>query len=438
LSATLENAMVTPDGLDVCVCPIYAKKRSSLSILLCIFLVLYSFLFSISKPAIAATDEQQSVTRLDPFVVHGHEESLFGSWKEELARRPSSVAVISDNEIREGRGFNFEDVFQFAPGVYYQTKSWGNDGQFSIRGTNLVTNFNQWGVMLLINGLPMNTADGFFTFEAVDLLSVDRIEVYKGSNALRFGGNTIGGTVNFIMKTCAKAARFQVRGEAGSYGFYNSQLSSGNFTEPFHLFGKSAIADYYVSLTAGGQHGFRSNNQEAAVRLTTNVGLQLGSNQLLRLYVFNSSTSSDLPGPHTRAQLDAIPKQVGFLPFVVVSASACHAAEPCQHAEFSEVHRIGLLYRLQITPDQAFTFAPFYQYWWLNENLAQENLEVHRDVGADFRLTIKQLLGNIPHQLVVGWSPRFGETQTDVFVNNFGNRGAILQSRFVQAVTWSG
>ena len=226
MSATLENAMVTPDGLDVCVCPIYAKKRSSLSILLCIFLVLYSFLFSISKPAIAATDEQQSVTRLDPFVVHGHEESLFGSWKEELARRPSSVAVISDNEIREGRGFNFEDVFQFAPGVYYQTKSWGNDGQFSIRGTNLVTNFNQWGVMLLINGLPMNTADGFFTFEAVDLLSVDRIEVYKGSNALRFGGNTIGGTVNFIMKTCAKAARFQVRGEAGSYGFYNSQLSS--------------------------------------------------------------------------------------------------------------------------------------------------------------------------------------------------------------------
>jgi len=96
------------------------------------------------------------------------------------------------------------------------------------------------------------------------------------------------------------------------------------------------------------------------------------------------------------------------------------------------------LYRLQITPDQAFTFAPFYQYWWLNENLAQENFEVHRDVGADFRLTIKQLLGNIPHQLVVGWSPRFGETQTDVFVNNFGNRGAILQSRFVQAVTWSG
>ena len=378
------------------------------------------------------------MTRLEPFIIHGQEESLYGSSKEELERRPSSVAIVSDEEIAEGRGFNFEDAFQFTPGVYFQSKAGGGDGQFSIRGTNLVTNFNQWGVTLLVNGLPMNTADGFFTFEAIDLLSVARIEVYKGSNALRFGGSTIGGAVNFIMKNGAKAARFQVRGEAGSYGFYNSQLSSGNFTEPFYLFGKSAIADYYVSLTAGGQHGFRSNNQEANVRLATNVGMQLGSKHLIRLMVFNASTSSDLPGPHTRAQLESIPNQAGFLPDVAVSPAACQAAEPCQHAQFSEVHRVGLVYQFQITPEQSFTFAPFYQYWELDENLTQTFFEIHRDLGADFRLSLKHLFGEIPHQIVVGWTPRFGETESDVFANNFGNRGVILQDRFVRAVTWSG
>lgn len=417
---------------------LFSENHSSLSILFCIFLLSHFLLYSISNPAIAANDSQPSITRLDPFVIHGNQDRLFGSSKKELERQPSSVGIISDEEVGEGRGFNFEDIFQFSPGVYYQTKAGGNDGQFSIRGTNLSTNFNQWGVTILLNGLPMNTADGFFTFEAVDLLSVERIEVYKGANALRFGGNTIGGAVNFIMKNGAKAARFQVRGEAGSYGFYNSQLSSGNFSEPFHLYGKSAIADYYVSLTAGGQHGFRSNNQEADIRLTTNVGLQLGSNQLIRLSVFNSSTSSDLPGPHNRAQLDAIPTQAGVVPDVAVSPIACQAAEPCQHAEFSEVHRIGLAYQLQITSDQAFLFAPFFQYWLLDENLAQEFLEIHRDFGADFRFNMQHLFGGIPHRLVVGWSPRFGETSTQVFANNFGNRGVILQERFVQAVTWSG
>ena len=128
-----------------------------------------------SCPAHAAAVGPSSVPRLEPYVIHGREESLFGSTKAELERRPSSVVIIQEDEVKKSRGYNLEDVFQFAPGVYFQSKGGASEGQFSIRGTNLSSNFSQWGVTLLLNGLPMNTADGFFTFDAVDLAEVEDV-----------------------------------------------------------------------------------------------------------------------------------------------------------------------------------------------------------------------------------------------------------------------
>ena len=43
--------------------------------------------------------------------------------------------------------------------------------------------------------VPFNQADGFGDFQEIDLLSARYIEVYKGGNALRFGGATMGGAI---------------------------------------------------------------------------------------------------------------------------------------------------------------------------------------------------------------------------------------------------
>src|SRR4051812_35891760 len=65
--------------------------------------------------AIAA--DVSTITELEPTVVEGKRIENVKDVKEEMARRPSSVILIPEKDIRESRGSNLSDVLQFAPGV---------------------------------------------------------------------------------------------------------------------------------------------------------------------------------------------------------------------------------------------------------------------------------------------------------------------------------
>ncbi|GIW54831.1 MAG: hypothetical protein KatS3mg082_1235 [Nitrospiraceae bacterium] len=140
--------------------------------------------------------------------------------KKEFARRPGSNILIEEKQIVESRQLNLQDVLQFAPGVRFQSRFGADEGQFQIRGTSLRNNFHHRGINILINGIFFGDADGFSDFESIDLMAYERIEIYKGANALRYGANTIGGAINFVPRTGYSASILQMRGMGGSFGMY--------------------------------------------------------------------------------------------------------------------------------------------------------------------------------------------------------------------------
>ena len=71
----------------------------------------------------------------------------------------------------------------------------------SIRGSGLSRNFHLRGMQLYMDGIPINTADGYGDFQEIDPSAYRYIEVFKGGNALRFGANSLGGAINFVMPT---------------------------------------------------------------------------------------------------------------------------------------------------------------------------------------------------------------------------------------------
>ena len=77
-----------------------------------------------------------------------------------------------------------KDVLDYVPGVFVQPK-WGDDTRLSIRGSGLSRNFHLRGVQLYMDGIPINTADGFGDFQEIDPTAYRYVEVYKGANALR-------------------------------------------------------------------------------------------------------------------------------------------------------------------------------------------------------------------------------------------------------------
>ena len=52
-----------------------------------------------------------------------------------------------------------------------------------------------------MDGIPINTADGYGDFQEIDPSAYRYVEVYKGANALRFGANALGGAINFVTPT---------------------------------------------------------------------------------------------------------------------------------------------------------------------------------------------------------------------------------------------
>jgi len=144
-----------------------------------------------------------------------------------IQRTPGGVALISSQEIKETRATALQDVLDFVPGVMIRPR-FGNvadESQISIRGSGLRNNYHLRGLTLLLDGFPLNNADGFGDFEAAELLATKRVEVYKGANALRFGVNSLGGAINLVTRMGEDNRPFELRSEGGSFG-YNQTRSS--------------------------------------------------------------------------------------------------------------------------------------------------------------------------------------------------------------------
>jgi iron complex outermembrane receptor protein len=350
--------------------------------------------------------------------------------KRDMARRPGSNILIEEKQITETRAFNLQDVLTFAPGVRFQSRFGADEGQFQIRGTALRNNFHHRGINILINGIFFGDADGFSDFESIDLLAYERIEIYKGANALRYGANSIGGAINFVPRTGYNASTIQMRMLAGSFGLVSGQVSSGKVTHPFKIGNMNATMDYYVSLSGNRQDGFQDNSQQARERVNANVGLQLGNHQEIRAYFLQSNVAERIPGSLTNAQLFQNRQQAGGQsPPGTPPFFACNINnQTCNYGRYYNLQRIGVAYHNEFAPGQFFEIIPYYSYQYLDHPIFQTIRQDNNNVGGELRYVNSNQLFGRNNSFVVGFQPRYGDQHQTRFVNINGNIGAMTQN----------
>ena len=120
----------------------------------------------------------------------------------EINNTPGGVALGAGCGLQE---FDASPILlrtfsDYVPGVFAQPK-WGDDTRLSIRGSSLSRNFHLRGVQLYMDGIPINTADGYGDFQEIDPTAYKYVEVWKGANALQYGANSLGGAINFVIPT---------------------------------------------------------------------------------------------------------------------------------------------------------------------------------------------------------------------------------------------
>jgi iron complex outermembrane receptor protein len=217
----------------------------------------------------------------------------------EVQQWPGSVDVVPDTAYKTSTpAVTTKDILDYVPGVFAQPK-WGDDTRLSIRGSGLSRNYHLRGLQLYMDGIPINTADGFGDFQEIDPTAYRYVEVYKGANALRFGANSLGGAINFVMPTGYDADLFGARVDVGSFGFHKTAVSSG---------GVSGAADYFITGTWQEQDGFRDHSDGESVRGTFNVGYRLSENVETRFYVNANWVRQRIPGEVSKADALASPQ----------------------------------------------------------------------------------------------------------------------------------
>jgi iron complex outermembrane receptor protein len=329
--------------------------------------------------------------------------------REQLAKIPGAVTMVEAPEIRATRQANLKDVLQFVPGVYIQPRFGAADeSQISIRGSGLRDNFHARGVNLLVNGMPYRNADGFTDFESLEMLTTEAIEVYKGGNALRYGGSTMGGAINLDTKTGYSSSPVSLFGEGGSFGFYKTQLESG---------GTHGASDYYASYGHTSLDGYRQWSAQRRDRVNLHAGYRLSDNTDARAFYFFAHVKEELPGSLTRATFESNPQ----------------AADPGnvtnRWGRDYDLNHIGLQFRTQISPSQRLEISPYMQYRDIDHPIFQVISQISHDYGAEVRYENTGDLGALNNRLTVGFQPAYESLLNQQFENNAGEHGALTKNQ---------
>ncbi len=327
----------------------------------------------------------------------------------DLSGTPGGTAVVPAEEYKRGRATLLKDALDFAPGVYVQPRFGAEESRISIRGSGLQRTFHGRGIKMLQDGVPLNLGDGAFDFQAIEPLSAQYVEVFRGANALEFGSTTLGGAVNFVSETGYTSRPFGARLTLGSFNTIQGQLFAAGVRGPL---------DYYVSVSHSSQDGFRDHAEQSAQRLFANLGYRISPEWETRFFVSYVNTRSELPGSITKAQLEENPQEPQRNPFFV----PVDVVRSNWRRDF-ELFRLANKTTYQVG-DHRVSLSTFWSHKDLDHPILFFIDQLSNDFGVDLRYdNTAELFGHKNH-FTLGISPTWGVVEDNRFVNNLGNRGA--------------
>ncbi|WP_426000162.1 TonB-dependent receptor [Caulobacter sp. DWR1-3-2b1] len=116
---------------------------------------------------------------------------------------PQSISVVSQKQINDQAALSIGDAVRYVPGVF-SAQGEGNRETIVLRGNQTTGDF-----------FVDSVRDDVQTYR--DLYNIDRLEIFKGSNAMIFGRGGIGGVINRVTKFAVWENVREMRVEAGSY-----------------------------------------------------------------------------------------------------------------------------------------------------------------------------------------------------------------------------
>ena len=143
-------------------------------------------------------------------------------WKANVSTLPSSVTVITADDLSSSRDGTLASALEGVPGLFL--KSYGGSGSVT---TTSIRGMGAEHTLVLVDGQRFNNVrDGQVDFGIMPLQNIERVEVLRGGFSSMYGTDALGGIINIVTQRPGTVSR--VRGEilTGSYGMHGGQLSA--------------------------------------------------------------------------------------------------------------------------------------------------------------------------------------------------------------------
>nr|WP_232239765.1 TonB-dependent receptor [Pseudomonas alkylphenolica] len=181
--------------------------------------------------------EQANTVEIAPITVTGEKINR------PLEQTQSSVAVVTEQQLREKADHDLVDVFARTPGVYNQA---GNEN-WGIRGVP-VSGFDDQGPATL-NGAVSVFVDGAqqpnraLTLSPMPLWDAEQVEVFLGPQSTTQGRNSLAGAVVIQTRNPTFEPTFSAQTNVGNYGEYGAAVAGGGAIVDDKIAGRLAV-DY--------------------------------------------------------------------------------------------------------------------------------------------------------------------------------------------------
>ena len=342
------------------------------------------------RPAFADEDTQ----RPDLIVTAA---ALDDAATQRVQRTPGGVDLVSAEAFENRLTVSLRDVLAFSPGVYTQPR-FGQEVRISIRGSGLSRGFHMRGLTLLQDGIPINMADDNGDFQELDPQVFSQVEVYRGANALRLGGSTLGGAINAVTPTGRSAAGIDARLDGGSFDTLRGKLAYGY---------ADARGDVYLAVSGDRSDGDRAHADRKALRFNGNAGVRITDRIETRFYASAQTIRQKLPGALSQRDVLSHPAKGNF------------AGDQAR-----DIDSLRLQNRTTVAlADGTLAFGAYYNAKSLFHPIFQVIDQKSEDRGVFASLDLAGEFGSMPAALTIGTQARFGRVTARQFVNLSGRRG---------------
>ena len=247
-------------------------------------------------PSSMPAQDSTAVRRLPPVEVRATRETARSPLE-----LPLAVSVLRPDSARPGlRHQSLDELLFGVPGLVSVSRTNpAQDPRLFIRGFGSRSAFGVRGVRVLRDGFPLTLPDGQTPVDWLDLESVSRIEVVRGSAASLYG-NAAGGVVDL---RSADPPSVPIAGRLRMIGGSHETRRIGAFVG-----GMFRSVGYQASAVRSTGHGFRDWSAQRSTHAFARASAHAGQTEIALQGMFYEAPLAQDPGSLTATQFDADPR----------------------------------------------------------------------------------------------------------------------------------